>query len=216
MLQLPHTTRSRNRCRAARAVLVLIAALSMALTMSCRDGHSAALEADQAVVSAAADDDAVESASPEPEYFHSPFALRLDGGRFDTIAFKDVGLKRVDGEVDALLLEVIAESLAYRLAAEERLGYTANLDYDEARANPANHLHCGLHHLYVDLWQGEDPARWGYSLWSGCSERDNFAHKELPRPDSGDDLAEYVEPLADSIVDSLVEASQSNCFQKQC
>lgn len=165
----------------------------------------------------AREDEADEEETDDEEYFYSPFVLDLEGGEFDTVSFKDVGLQRDGGEPDERLLEVVAESLAYEFAArQDELGYVAEVGYDEKMADPSNHVHCGLNHLYVDLWQSEAPDRWGYSLWSGCSEMDKFASEELPEESEKGDLTAQVAPLTASIVDSLAEASSEECYQKTC
>ena len=83
--------------------------------------------------------------------------------------------------------------------------------------DPSNHLACGSDHLYVDVWQSDAPKRWGYSLWSGCGEDDNFAWKEISyEPSVAGDLSHDVKPLAQSIVASIREANARGCYQKTC
>lgn len=156
-------------------------------------------------------------ADEEPEPYHSPFLVEIQGGPFDRATFKDVGLERGDGEEpDAMLLEAIAESFALDMQSHTELEADAEVHYDENIAEPDNHLHCEIDHLYVDLWQGESPERWGYSLWSGCSELDNFVWREVPFEKGADVLPESVAPLTDSIVESLAKAAHRGCFQKNC
>ena len=69
----------------------------------------------------------------------------------------------------------------------------------------------------VYVWRSESPKRWGYSLWSGCGESDNFAWQEVEVDEAKvGTLTEEVSPLAESIADRLAEAESSNCFVKQC
>lgn len=159
----------------------------------------------------------VEAAADEVAKFHySPFYVELKGaGEFDIITFKDVGLKRSTTDPNDPLLEVIAESLSYSIS-ESDLGYgPAYVSYAEELADPASHKACGQNHLYVDVWKSRD-SRYGYSLWSGCGESDNFAWKELEIPAKGSNLADEVEPLTRSITESIAEAKASQCFQKHC
>ncbi len=110
-------------------------------------------------------------------------------------------------------MEVIAESLAQHLT-ESGVGMMTQVAYDEDMLDPNNHTSCGQHHIYVDVWRKSEEA-WGYSLWSGCGEDDNFAWIEVQAPGS-DDITAAVEPLTQSIVQSLTKASETSCFQKSC
>jgi hypothetical protein len=152
----------------------------------------------------------------QPKYHYSPFYVQLDGGgEFNLITFKDVGLKRADTSINHPLLEVVAESLSYAIGTSD-LGYgPAMVGYDESLADPDNHRACGQNHLYVDIWKTKDGG-FGYSLWSGCGEEDNFEWRQLEGAPAGDTLADQVEPLTSAIVDSLKKAKASGCFRKNC
>lgn len=158
----------------------------------------------------------VEAEKPAPNYHYSPFYVQLEGGGdFHVITFKDVGLQRKDTSPEHPLLEVIAESLSYTIS-ESELGYgPAVVSYDEHLTTPEAHLACGQNHLYVDVWKNGS-GTFGYSLWSGCGEEDNFAWHELEEPAKGDTLADQVEPLSRSIAESIAEAKEAKCFQKHC
>ncbi|MFW5968606.1 MAG: hypothetical protein ACOCV2_13865 [Persicimonas sp.] len=207
--------------RSAKSILLASMLLFSVLLYGCERFSSESSTEDRESPSEAAEDDrARQKADKEPteeDFAYSPFFLELEGGEFDTVSFKDVGLERVDGEPDELMLEAVAESLAYELSERsDETGYEAEMAYDEKMADPSNHVHCGLNHLYIDLWQSESPDRWGYSLWSGCSEIDKFASDELPDEHPDADAATQVEPLTESIVDDVVDASEEECFQAQC
>lgn len=150
-----------------------------------------------------------------PSYFYSPFVVSLAGNHpFKVVSFKDVGLKRATPVPNDPLLEVIAESVAQHLS-QSTLNVEAAVSYDEAILDPNNHVACGSDHLYVDIWRSGD-TKFGYSLWSGCGEDDNFAWKEVPATFEPDDLATVVEPLAASITETLSAATAKSCFQKTC
>ncbi len=160
-----------------------------------------------------------EAKKEKPSYYYSPFVLsvRSNQSLFKKISFKDVGVKALNDDLRKSVYEVMAQSLASELSIEHSLSMPANVVYDEAITDPSNHLACGSDHLYVDVWQSEAPKRWGYSLWSGCGEDDNFAWKEVsftPHPQG--DLKVDVKPLAQSIVASIREANQKGCYQKTC
>ena len=208
----------------ALQLLVLVASL-MALG-ACEAPHSnIELHAAQAVGALGAP--ALKEAEPaaggeaveKKRHRYSPFVLSVQSGRslFKKISFKDVGLGGVREELREEVYERMASSLATELAVETSLSMPASVIYDEAITDPANHLACGSEHLYVDVWQSEEPKRWGYSLWSGCGEEDNFAWQEVsftPHPEG--DFDADIEPLAKSIVASIREASQRGCYQKTC
>lgn len=146
--------------------------------------------------------------SPDPVY--SPFLLRLDEGQaFGLISFKDVGMSLADDE-RTLVYESLAEELAIALRDDAAMSSTVH--HDHAIANPANHVHCEGHHIYVDLWS--EAEGWGYSLWSGCGEDDQFARRAV-RTNRSDRLAS-LDPLADDIASSLRNAVQTNCFTRHC
>jgi hypothetical protein len=149
-------------------------------------------------------------------YYYSPFVVKLNGADFDTVSFKDVGLDRETTDPNDPLFEVIAASFAYEISKRNSLDYEAQVIYDEEILDPGNHLYCGTNHLYVDVWKSSSPDRWGFSMWSGCGEIDNFAWKEVPDTSPSDDPTVHVEPLTAGIVEALADAAKSNCFQKSC
>jgi hypothetical protein len=154
-----------------------------------------------------------------PKYRYSPFVLKVNQGSvFKKISFKDVGFKLKEEEDEArMVYELVAESLAQELASEERLKLAAEVAYDEAILDPNNHVACGSEHLYVDVWHSQRPERWGYSLWSGCGEEDNFAWREIKVEGAMvSDPLEAVKPLTRGIVESLATASTKGCYQKSC
>lgn len=153
------------------------------------------------------------------DQYYSPFLITGTGDfKFEKISFTDVGLNQPEpGPVEPYLLETIAETLAYTIADHEELDFTPNVEYDPSQLVEANHRHCDRDHLYIALWRGYDPDRWGYSLWSGCHERQKFEWEEVPDPHAGEvDAITWVEPLTDSIVDSIHEAQQQDCFVARC
>ena len=158
--------------------------------------------------------------SAEREHYYSPYYLMGEGDlAFQTISFTDVGMAEpAAGPVDGFLLETIAESLAYKLIEHEELSFTPVVKYDPALAEPSSHLFCEEHHLYIALWRGYEPERWGYSLWSGCEAHHEFAWEEVPDPvEEGEkDLLERVEPLTASIVTEIEKAHRSSCYTSHC
>lgn len=155
----------------------------------------------------------------EHQEFYSPFVIEGDGDlRFNSISFTDVGIQQPEPEpADQFLLEAIAESLAYEIEGHPDLDFAPRVEYDEAQLQDENHLACDRDHLYVAVWRGYEPDRWGYSLWSGCHERQKFEWKEIEDPDSEfDDTIEWVEPMTRSIADSIHEAHRQDCFSAIC
>ena len=160
-----------------------------------------------------------ESETEPGEEYHSPFFIEGQGELdFETVTFTDVGLNAPEGgPADTFVLEAIAESLAYELAATGEFDYQGQVKYDEKLADPDSHLYCDREHLYVALWRGYEPDRWGYSLWSGCHEQQKFEWEELPDEVGEDaDAVTWVEPLTESIVDSVAEAHEEQCFSAKC
>ena len=170
-------------------------------------------------------DDSQPSQPQEPEQhqqheeYYSPFVLDGHGELdFDTVSFTDVGINVEEGgPADRFVLEAIAESLAYELTDREQFEYEATVTYNEEMQDPDSHLYCDRDHLYVALWRGYKPDRWGYSLWSGCHEAQKFEWDEIP-DELGDDAdtVTWVEPLTESIVDSVVEAHEEECYVAKC
>ncbi|RAL20530.1 hypothetical protein DL240_15940 [Lujinxingia litoralis] len=152
--------------------------------------------------------------------YYSPYYLTLQGGDlvFRTVTFEDVGMKQPNpGEMDPLVHQTIAESLSKKFSEHEGLNYRSKVLVDESLKDPANHLFCEAEHLYVALWRGYEPDRWGYSLWSGCGEDNEFAWKEVLDPVGLDgDLVDAVAPLAESIAESVYQASEAQCYLAHC
>lgn len=167
-----------------------------------------------------AENDEADGDHSEDEEFHSPYFIDGDGDLyFDTISFTDVGIKIDESEpADQLVLEAITEALAWELAQRGSLDYDTRVEYDESLKDPANHMHCDREHLYVALWRGYEPDRWGYSLWSGCHEQQKFEWEELEDRDDREevDTVTWVEPVAEDIADSVVEAHEEECFSRSC
>ncbi|MGM0556422.1 MAG: hypothetical protein ACQEVA_08610 [Myxococcota bacterium] len=153
----------------------------------------------------------------EPEHYYSPFVVHLDAEKFDTVSFKDVGLGRAQPTPEDPLLETISQAFVYEVGNHTDLNYQGEVVYDQRILDPSNHLYCGDRHLYVDVWRADGPRRWGYSLWSGCGESDNFAWEEVEiAVDPNAPLTDEVSPLAESIAERLAEADSRNCFTKTC
>lgn len=148
---------------------------------------------------------------------YSPYAVHLaDHDRFHLVTFKDVGMNLFSPD-RAMLYEALAQSVALQMSVLPGPEWRAELIHDASYADPANHLSCESEHIYVDVWTGEDPDRWGYSLWSGCGEDDQFAWEELNDPlDARAPAHESVEGLARRIVEQLSEADESGCFTRNC
>jgi hypothetical protein len=164
------------------------------------------------------DDNQVDKqADSESKFYYSPFVVHLEADRFDTVSFKDVGLGRDEPTPQDAVLEAISQAFLYEVGNHTDLNYQGEVVYDERILDPANHLYCGDRHLYVDVWRAEGPKRWGYSLWSGCGEADNFAWEEVEIDVSEDaPLTDEVSPLARSIAERLAKADSENCFTKTC
>jgi hypothetical protein len=162
-----------------------------------------------------ADSKAKEANVAKPKFRYSPFVLKVNAkdSVFKTVSFKDVGVNGVPDEERAVLYETIAESLAYGLSEDRQLSMTSSVVYDKEILDPNNHLACGSDHLYVDVWRSKQ--RWGYSLWSGCGEEDNFAWKEIEyTPDA--DVTSEIDPLTRDILSTLRTADSKGCYQKAC
>lgn len=150
-------------------------------------------------------------AEPAPTPTYSPFVLQMSSELpFSSISFKDVGMS-VSADERALVYEEVAQSLAYALAADPDLPMSSEVLYSEAAADPASHTACGNAHIYVDVWAPAGHERWGYSLWSGCSEEDRFAWHEVDREAEDD-----IDALARGIASSLKHAVRTKCFVHRC
>ncbi|MEQ8272024.1 MAG: hypothetical protein RMA76_15325 [Deltaproteobacteria bacterium] len=174
-------------------------ALVLAAVGACREAAEAPVPVAAPAVAAVAG----------PTY--SPFVVRMTSELpFDVISFKDVGMS-VDPSTRQLVYEEVAESLSLELASHPELPMTSAVQYSSEMADAAHHLACGEDHIYVDLWTPADLERWGYSLWSGCSEADRFAHKEIERADVAD-----IDALTREIAASLRQAVTKKCFVAKC
>jgi len=153
-------------------------------------------------------------AHSHPQY--SPFVVHVSHRDvpFDVISFKDVGMSVPQADRQRVY-ESIAQSLSYELGSHAELPMSSEVRYSEAIADPANHTYCEGRHIYVDMWHAASSPQWGYSLWSGCGENDQFAWKELPAGSEGNTFA-GIEPLTRDIARSLREAVQTGCFTKAC
>lgn len=221
---------SRTRTHNTQSLLVLSSVLLMMVMCSACEAPTSSIERQAAqsvephvaaVKEAPAKQGAAgeEAEQPRKSHHYSPFVLAVQSPRslFRKISFKDVGVSIDKEELREGIYEVMAETLASELRVEASLAMPASVVYDRAILDPANHLACGSDHLYVDVWQSDAPKRWGYSLWSGCGEDDNFAWKEISYvPNPGGDMSQDIKPLAQSIVASIREANQRGCYQKTC
>lgn len=150
-------------------------------------------------------------AAPETrDPVYSPFLLDVSEAPFGLISFKDVGMS-LPAEERALVYESLAEELSLALR-RDLAPMSSMVRHDAAITDPNNHVVCTGRQIYVDLWSEADG--WGYSLWSGCSEDDEFAHRAV-RVDRTDRLAS-LDPLADDIAKSLRAAVRRNCFTRLC
>ena len=207
------------------SLLSVIALLSLSLTgcekpsnpvTQAPDGEALAVKPSKAEGAVKPDDAEVKGEKEaKPKFRYSPFVLKVNAkdSVFKTVSFKDVGVNGIPDEERAVLYETLAESLAYGLTADQQLSMTSSVIYDKAILDPDNHLACGSDHLYVDVWRSKQ--RWGYSLWSGCGEEDNFAWKEIeytPNPD----FTSEIDPLTRDILSTLRTADSKGCYQKAC
>ena len=146
---------------------------------------------------------------------YSPWVVRVDDerARFSEISFKDVGLLSVPAPDREGVYEAIAESLAVELGHDAALSLPGEVHYSQAMSDPSNHLSCAARHVYVDLWDATAPSRWGYSLWSGCGDEDQFAWREIDRPRDSEDA---IASLTRSIASSLRDAVRTGCYTRHC
>ena len=150
-------------------------------------------------------------APPAPKPAYSPFVVQMSVELpFDRVSFKDVGMS-VDPDERAYVYEEVAQSVAASLSADPELPLSSEVLYSEAVADPDHHLACGAHQIYVDVWAPQGVERWGYSLWSGCSEEDRFAFEEIDREDARD-----VDALGRGIAAALRRAVETRCFVRSC
>jgi hypothetical protein len=199
------------------AVAVLVGCASAALLASeGTEPAEMAAQTMQAVGSASATESGPVEAEPGVHY--SPFMLELHDktAPFHAISFKDVGMS-VPREHRAFVYESMAESLALALGTQaptEGAPLMSRVTYSTDIADPENHRACEGGHLYVDVWRNASDEDWGYSLWSGCGEDDQFAWKELPK--AAGNTVQSLEPLAHDIAQSIREAVETDCFTRHC
>lgn len=163
--------------------------------------------------------EASETESEEIHYY-SPYYLTGEGDLvFRTITYTDVGIRQPgEGPVDPEVLEAFSEALAGRLMAMEGIEYDVEVKHDPSQADPSEHLFCEGEHLYIALWHGYEPERWGFSLWSGCEAHHEFAWEEIEDPlERGvEDLSERLAPLVDRIAAKVEEAHHTGCYLTSC
>ncbi len=148
--------------------------------------------------------------SPDPVY--SPFVvqMRTQSLPFSVISFKDVGMTLP--QTDRVhVYETIAEGLALELASHETM--SNDVGHDITMSDPSSHVACEGEHIYVDMWSAGEGG-WGYSLWAGCGQDDEFAHREIDPP--GDDRLAALAPLAVDIANELRTAIRTGCFTRHC
>ncbi|MBW2461405.1 MAG: hypothetical protein JRH11_07145 [Deltaproteobacteria bacterium] len=153
-------------------------------------------------------------ATPESGPRYSPFVVEVVGAGlpFEHITFKDVGMSVAPDDQD-FIYETIAQSLSAALGDEQGMSLEARVLYSEDAADPAHHRACAARHVYVDVWHSAESPKWGYSLWSGCGEDDQFAWREFAA--SSPDPAS-VDPLTRDIAVSLGRALETGCFTRNC
>ncbi|MBX3246975.1 MAG: hypothetical protein KF901_07325 [Myxococcales bacterium] len=189
----------------------LLRLLPVILLFACgADRESSAGSHSSGVSSAVAPVAPVALAPETPDPVYSPFLIEVVEAPFALISFKDVGMSLPAGE-RALIYESLAEELALALRGDAA-PMMSQVRHDASVADPASHVICEARHIYVDLWSEADG--WGYSLWSGCGEDDQFAHRAV-RVDRTDRLAS-LDPLASDIASSLRGAMQTGCFTRLC
>ncbi len=139
---------------------------------------------------------------------YSPFVLEVQSRAipFSTISFKDVGLSYSEAERD-MVYESIAEGLSMELSTPS---VSVNVSHDPSVVAPEHHLACEDEHVYVDLWRTQEGV--GYSLWSGCGENGEFAHREVRSSEN----RTLFDSLTADIAGSLHQAVRTGCFSKQC
>lgn len=161
-------------------------------------------------------DDAPEPPEPpraeEPRYSRWVVDVRGAELPFDEITFKDAGLSLIELARRDAVDEAIARALADALGSD---ALSASVRRSEAAGRPESHLFCAPRHVYVDLWHGRSPERWGYSLWSGCADEQRFAWRELER-EAGSSERAMIERLAGGVAGDLREALRTRCFTRSC
>lgn len=138
----------------------------------------------------------------------SPFEVALHGHpAFSVVSFKVYG-QAAAPEAQ----EMVADALALALRVRDRL--STEVVYAAELMSPAAHRYCEPAHLYIDLWPEDGDGRWGFSLWSGCSEEDLFARAKLASPAA--DLAGQLVDVAGRIDRSIRAADARACYVRAC
>ncbi len=133
----------------------------------------------------------------------SPFSIAVEGHAvFQSIEFKHVGEGAMSMEAD---LEILAESVAEALRSDPLV--STEVRY----ARPHAHHSCGAHKLYVDVWR--NAKKWGYSLWSGCSESQRFGWREVLKVGGP---MEQLRVVGADLVRALRAADRKGCYTKTC
>lgn len=164
----------------------------------------------QLVIALAACSPKSTSSAPLPPV-HSPYVVNVSGSEyFEVISFKDVGRERFS----SALYASFAESLALGLSTHPDLNFTVSVEYLPELLNSSAHLACEGRHVYVDLWHAEKPTRWGYSLWSGCSQESNFAWEEVAH--TGNVPPGDIRAVTSAMADTLAQAERTSCVTRRC
>ncbi len=146
---------------------------------------------------------------------YSPFVVHTDHVTlpFHMISFKDVGMSLPEGE-SIVAYETLAEALSLDLQ-RELADISTEVRHQVEITDPNAHLACEGEHIYVDLWRAG--RGWGYSLWSGCGEDDEFAHREVAwTAPLAEGIHQSIQPLSRDIATQLVAASRTGCFTRHC
>ncbi len=186
------------------AVRGWIGLMMLALALACGSDDAQSNERVEQRASVIPD---LEPAPESPDPVYSPFVVQMstDETPFSVISFKDVGMS-LSSDEQQHVYETIAEGLA--------LEFGSRMQHDPHSADPSNHLACEGEHVYVDMWQSG--SGWGYSLWSGCGEDDQFAHREVEVAIEPDNRVASIQSLTDDIAQELRRAVRENCFTRHC
>lgn len=146
--------------------------------------------------------------------WYSPFVVDISSPHmaFETISFKDVTKGGISSSRDEIM-ETLADGLGTSIVDDPVFNASYELRYDEEITKPSNHVSCGQNHLYIDVWEYAD--HFGYSMWSGCSADDEFAHSSVVVKPS-DDPTDLIAPLVSDIHKKLAKAHSTKCFLKTC
>ncbi|MEM9072455.1 MAG: hypothetical protein AAGE52_28370 [Myxococcota bacterium] len=180
-----------------RAFLVLLALGALGVGCGSSEATPDPLQSPELTVPAVPE-------SSDPIY--SPFVVQVGDAPFSVISFKDVGMS-IPQDDREFMYESLAEGLSMELASME-----SAVQHMPHMSEPANHLSCEGQHIYVDLWR-EDQG-WGYSLWSGCGEDDQFGRHAVEV--EGDERIASMESLSTHIASRLRDAVRTGCFTRHC